>query len=57
MKDKKKFVLLCLWLCILVIVIIFNIYRNQDNVKSPIKNNFEIIYDGSENNPIIEGVQ
>lgn len=57
MNNMKKVKITIIWLCILVIAIIFNVYRNKDNVKSPLKNEVEIIYDGSENNPMIEGVQ
>lgn len=57
MDNMKKIKITIIWLCILVIVIIFNVYRNKDNVKSQLKNEVEIIYDGSENNPMIEGVQ
>lgn len=55
--KNKKFLIMCLWLCILVIVIIFSMYHNRDNVRTQLKNDADIIYDGSENNPIIEGVQ
>lgn len=57
MDNMKKIKITIIWLCILVIAIIFNVYRNKDNVKSQLKNEVEIIYDGSENNPMIEGVQ
>lgn len=57
MDNIKIIKITIIWLCILVIVIIFNVYRNKDNVKSQLKNEVEIIYDGSENNPMIEGVQ
>ncbi len=57
MKDNKILTLI-LWGVIAVVVIAAGILLNLKDVKnSPDKNVPAVVYDGSENNPVIEGVQ
>ncbi len=58
MEDRdKKIIKLFLWAIVLILTITLSVYLNSSKKSDNRESNDIMVYDGSENNPYIEGVQ
>ena len=58
MKDRdKKVIKLILWAVVLILTITLSVYLDSSEKSDNRDSNDIMVYDGSENNPYIEGVQ